>query len=278
MTPLFTGKERDAETGLDYFGARYMSAAQGRFVSPDWSETPQPVPYADFSDPQTLNLYSYARNNPLIFTDPDGHCPWCIGAVVGGVGGAAASYISQKMSNPDKPINWKSVIAGGVGGAVAGGTLGLATAPAALTTIGGTTLIETGVAVKVTTAGITGVAGGIVSRGIENNVDPNKTIGTPTEIATDALVGAAGEGLSKAAEPLVKATTTAGRVVTLNEARVAAGTRTPFSFGVRQAELKTQQQVAGGAAGASVDAAAKARQDASARQASEARRREQGQQ
>lgn len=30
-----TGKERDAETGLDYFGARYMSSAQGRFTSPD---------------------------------------------------------------------------------------------------------------------------------------------------------------------------------------------------------------------------------------------------
>lgn len=68
-----TSKERDAETGLDYFGARYYSGAQGRFMSPDWSETPQPVPYADLSDPQTLNLYSYVRNNPLAITDPDGH-------------------------------------------------------------------------------------------------------------------------------------------------------------------------------------------------------------
>ena len=35
VASAFTGKERDAETGLDYFGARYMSAAQGRFTSPD---------------------------------------------------------------------------------------------------------------------------------------------------------------------------------------------------------------------------------------------------
>jgi RHS repeat-associated protein len=70
----FTGKERDAETGLDYFGARYFSAAQGRFTSPDWSATPQPIPYADLTDPQTLNLYTYVRNNPLSRTDPDGHC------------------------------------------------------------------------------------------------------------------------------------------------------------------------------------------------------------
>lgn len=69
----FTGKERDSETGLDYFGARYFSGAQGRFTSPDWSATPQPVPYADFNNPQSLNLYSYVRNNPLSRTDPDGH-------------------------------------------------------------------------------------------------------------------------------------------------------------------------------------------------------------
>ena len=58
MTVLYTGKERDAETGLDFFGARYFSAAQGRFTSPDWSAVPQPIPYADLGDPQTLNLYS----------------------------------------------------------------------------------------------------------------------------------------------------------------------------------------------------------------------------
>jgi RHS repeat-associated protein len=68
-----TGKERDAETGLDYFGARYFSGAQGRFTTPDWSAKPTPVPYADLTDPQTLNLYAYVRNNPLAKADPDGH-------------------------------------------------------------------------------------------------------------------------------------------------------------------------------------------------------------
>ena len=74
---MFTGKERDAETGLDYFGARYFSAAQGRFITPDWSAKPTPLPYADLSDPQTLNLYTYVRNNPLKKADPDGHDPCC---------------------------------------------------------------------------------------------------------------------------------------------------------------------------------------------------------
>ncbi|MCC6589864.1 MAG: RHS repeat-associated core domain-containing protein [Bryobacterales bacterium] len=63
----FTAKERDAETGLDYFGARYFSAAQGRWTSPD-------RPFADQfpDDPQSWNLYSYVRNNPLRYIDDDG--------------------------------------------------------------------------------------------------------------------------------------------------------------------------------------------------------------
>jgi len=69
----FTGKLRDNETGLDYFGARYFSGAQGRFTSADWSTAPQAVPYAKLEDPQTLNLYSYVRNNPLATADADGH-------------------------------------------------------------------------------------------------------------------------------------------------------------------------------------------------------------
>jgi RHS repeat-associated protein len=69
----FTGKERDSESGLDNFGARYNSSNMGRFMSPDWSAVVVSVPFAKFSDPQSLNLYSYARNNPLNLTDPDGH-------------------------------------------------------------------------------------------------------------------------------------------------------------------------------------------------------------
>ena len=74
----FTGKERDAETQLDYFGARHYSNGLGRWVSADWSPTPIPVPYADFHDPQSLNLYGYVRNTPVTKLDADGHCvPFC---------------------------------------------------------------------------------------------------------------------------------------------------------------------------------------------------------
>src|SRR5215470_14360132 len=71
----FTGKERDSETGLDYFGARYYSNAVARFVSPDWAAKPEAVPYSDLHDPQSLNLYSYVRNIPTSKADVDGHCP-----------------------------------------------------------------------------------------------------------------------------------------------------------------------------------------------------------
>jgi RHS repeat-associated protein len=64
----FTGKERDAETGLDYFGARYFSGAQGRFTSPD-----EPLIDQDPADPQSWNLYSYVRNNPLANIDLTGN-------------------------------------------------------------------------------------------------------------------------------------------------------------------------------------------------------------
>jgi len=66
---LFTGKERDAETGLDYFGARYMSGAQGRWTSPDAiNVTDERI----LNPSNTLNKYIYGGNNPLKFVDPDG--------------------------------------------------------------------------------------------------------------------------------------------------------------------------------------------------------------
>jgi len=73
-THLFTGKERDSESNLDNFGARYDSSSIGRFMTPDWSATVEPVPYAKLDDPESLNLYAYVRNNPLTLTDPTGHC------------------------------------------------------------------------------------------------------------------------------------------------------------------------------------------------------------
>jgi len=69
----FTGNERDQESGNDYFPARYYASSAGRFLSPDWSADPEPVPYASLSNPQSLNLFSYVANNPLSVIDESGH-------------------------------------------------------------------------------------------------------------------------------------------------------------------------------------------------------------
>jgi filamentous hemagglutinin len=87
----FTGKERDPETGLDYFGARYYGARIGRLTAVDpvytWRE--------NLEDPQRWNRYAYARDNPLRYTDPDGEfvVPFLV------VVGAAAAYAI--LASPD---------------------------------------------------------------------------------------------------------------------------------------------------------------------------------
>jgi RHS repeat-associated protein len=100
----YTGKERDTESGNDYFGARYYASSMGRFMSPDWSAKEEPVPYAKLDDPQSLNLYAYVQNNPMVRIDADGHLTWdqaktgldvaSFIPVVGDVASAASGAIS----------------------------------------------------------------------------------------------------------------------------------------------------------------------------------------
>jgi RHS repeat-associated protein len=90
VTQKFTGKERDVETGLDFFGARYLSSAQGRFTGAD-------AVFADqhAGDPQTWNLYLYVSNNPLRFVDPTGR--GTVSDVLWGVAKGAGSFVVNNI-------------------------------------------------------------------------------------------------------------------------------------------------------------------------------------
>lgn len=118
----FTGKERDGETGLDYFGLRYMSTAQGRFTSPDPNSAG-----ASLFDPQSWNAYSYTLNNPLKYVDPDGDVPipvitGAVGAGVGAFVGGGAEALNQYLRTGT--IQWGKVGTAALGGAISGGIAG----------------------------------------------------------------------------------------------------------------------------------------------------------
>jgi RHS repeat-associated protein len=123
----FTGKEKDAETGLYNFIARSYSGAQSRFISPDPFN---PLIGADHkaiavyaNQPQNWNKYSYALNQPLRYVDPDGKNPLIlVGALAGAVAGAAGKYIEMKAQG--KEIDWRKVGAAGLGGALTGAVAG----------------------------------------------------------------------------------------------------------------------------------------------------------
>jgi RHS repeat-associated protein len=94
--PISTGKERDTESGNDYFGARHYASSMGRFMSPDWSAKVEPVPYSKLDDPQSLNLYAYVGNNPLTGVDADGH----MGSQAEATAQATEDWVNGSGSSP----------------------------------------------------------------------------------------------------------------------------------------------------------------------------------
>jgi RHS repeat-associated protein len=107
----FTGKERDDESKLDYFGARYYGSLMGRFTSPDSSG------YSGLSKPQSWNLYAYSLNNPLRYIDPDGHtveCKTgaadCLAAAQDAIGKDAAKQLTTKTVTTQNL--WQKIVGG----------------------------------------------------------------------------------------------------------------------------------------------------------------------
>ena len=87
----FTGKERDSESGMDYFLARYYSGPMGRFLSVD------PENAGAVNDiPQTWNAYAYTNNRPLVMVDEDGRAPNILGgSIIGGAIGLGVGIFKE---------------------------------------------------------------------------------------------------------------------------------------------------------------------------------------
>ena len=119
----FTGQREDATIGLYFYNARYYDPALGRFVQADTI-----VPGA--GEPQALNRYAYAYNQPLICSDSDGHCPLCVTAVGGALVGGLVNLSLQTWQGMNsgqtfqeslRSVDYVEV----AGAAVAGGVMGL---------------------------------------------------------------------------------------------------------------------------------------------------------
>lgn len=99
---MFTGKERDSESGLDNFGSRYNSSSVGRFMTPDPSNLS-----VDFLMPQSWNRYSYVLNNPLALVDRNGLWPTkihdeIIAEAFPGLSSAQIKTLQQASADVDK--------------------------------------------------------------------------------------------------------------------------------------------------------------------------------
>jgi len=67
-TYMFAGREWNQSSGVYLNGRRYYDPSLGRFITPE-------VTLGDLGDPQSLNHYSYAGNNPISFRDVTGRWP-----------------------------------------------------------------------------------------------------------------------------------------------------------------------------------------------------------
>jgi RHS repeat-associated protein len=111
-TRRFAGQELDAETTLNYFGARYYRPLSGTFTTVDPGHV-----NGDVLDPQSWNGYAYARNNPLKFIDPTGTTYEICGYSLDGsssCGSVSDQYFAILQRNPGAGLRlWGGAIFAG---------------------------------------------------------------------------------------------------------------------------------------------------------------------
>ena len=101
----YIGEMYDAESGLNYLNARYYQSSRGQFLSQDpvfWENGQTDTGKFVLTNPQLLNSYSYAADNPIVGKDADGKLVELISRPVGGMGGyfGAHSFVAVIPENP----------------------------------------------------------------------------------------------------------------------------------------------------------------------------------
>lgn len=194
----YTGQRLDNSTSFYYYGTRYYDPELGRFIQPDT------IIQAPF-DPQSLNRYSYCRNNPINYTDPTGHFWWIIAliiaAIIGGIAGGVAAHNAGG-----------NVVAGIAIGFIAGAALAGASmlvAGVMMQAFGAATLasltIGQGAFIGATTGAISGFGMGMVTgwaggKGSVNDMFESGVSGMLWGAATGAITGAATTAIAKGIE------------------------------------------------------------------------------
>jgi RHS repeat-associated protein len=182
----FAGQEWDSEAGLYAFGTRFYDPKVGRFLTVD--KTVIDHPDVGVGDPQQLNPYAYARNNPASLRDEKGQLPQVIvGAAVGAVINVGV-YTAVGLYN-NQQLTWKGALGAGVSGAIVGGVAGAT---------GGLSLLAS-------SGGLAGanVVGGIANRAIVTG--SWKESFDPTHMVIEAVTGAGGNLLGKGISAAAKA-------------------------------------------------------------------------
>ena len=218
----FTDKERDSESGYDYFGARYYASPLYNWTSVD--------PLSD-KFPQ-ISPYAYCNWNPIKFIDPDGKAIHvAAGAIIGAVIGGTISGISA-MNDPTK--SGRQVLGAIAGGAVSGAiTGGAAAATGGLSFIGAGGTIAASAA-----AGLIGEsAGSAVSQGIGNGeIDGG-------EIARAGLVGAAAGVITGAASKGVSEAVKKSGVVQNIQTKMLDGIKSGTGKAAKQQANQTRKSI-----------------------------------